>query len=135
MLLWRTDWSIITIVKKVVIIMTINQRIKLLREEKGLTQEELAESISVNRSTLASWERNISPMMKECKKLAAFFDVSLDYLAGESDQRQEAPAEVPVMVFTQSDVTLIQRFHAMSSIGQKMVLDMIDSIEKMEKMK
>jgi transcriptional regulator with XRE-family HTH domain len=115
--------------------MTINQRIKLLREEKGLTQEELAESISVNRSTLASWERNISPMMKECKKLAAFFDVSLDYLAGESDQRQEAPAEVPVMVFTQSDVTLIQRFHAMSSIGQKMVLDMIDSIEKMEKMK
>jgi transcriptional regulator with XRE-family HTH domain len=112
--------------------MTINQRIKLLREEKGLTQEELAESISVNRSTLASWERNISPMIKECKKLATFFDVSLDYLAGESDQRQEASVEVPVK-FTQSDVTLIQRFHTMSSIGQKMVLDMMDSIEKMEK--
>jgi transcriptional regulator with XRE-family HTH domain len=115
--------------------MTINQRIKLLREEKGLTQEELAAAVEVNRSTLASWERNISPMLKECKKLALFFGVSLDYLAGESDQRQEEPKEPEVVVFTPADVSLIKRFHALSSLGQTMVTDMITNLEKMEKRK
>jgi transcriptional regulator with XRE-family HTH domain len=113
------------------------KRLKKLRTEKELTQNDISNFLGLaSYTTISKWEKGVNdPPIELCVKLAEFFKVSLNYLVGESNQRQEDSEleKVPVTVFTQSDVTLIQRFHTMSSIGQKMVLDMMDSIEKMEK--
>lgn len=38
--------------------MTLGEKIKRLRTEKGITQESLAEKVNVSRSAIAKWETN-----------------------------------------------------------------------------
>lgn len=61
----------------------IEIRIKLLRDIKGLTQEELAQKLNVSRALINSWENgyaNIS--LKQLMRLAYFFQVPTDYILG-----------------------------------------------------
>ena len=61
----------------------IYDKIKLLRERKGLTQAELARQLGVTRSGVNAWEMGISiPSTQYIVELAQFFDVSADYLLG-----------------------------------------------------
>lgn len=59
----------------------IGTNITSLRKQHNMTQEELAERLSVSRQTLAKWERGESdPDMQSCIKLAEMFQVTLDEL-------------------------------------------------------
>lgn len=62
-------------------------RLKSLRLQKNLTQQQLAEAIGVGTSTIGKWEGkgNILPSDGVKEKLAAFFNVSMDYLMERSD--------------------------------------------------
>jgi transcriptional regulator with XRE-family HTH domain len=65
--------------------MTLGERIKYLRKEKGITQEELAKQIGAIRGTLANWEVDAATPDKDTLvKIADFFHVSTDYLLGRS---------------------------------------------------
>lgn len=60
---------------------TLGQRIKQLRKEKNLTQEELGEILGVTKYAVSLYESNKSTPNDEIKKkLADFFEVSVDYL-------------------------------------------------------
>lgn len=66
----------------------LGDRIKLLREEKHLKQEELAKDLSVAPSTIGMYETNKrQPNNDLIIKLAKYFNVSTDYLLGKSDIR------------------------------------------------
>lgn len=61
-------------------------RIKELRQEKGLSQGDLAKHFGISQQTVSSYEKGIrEPDITTLKKLADFFHVSLDYLLGETD--------------------------------------------------
>ena len=61
--------------------MEIGKKIMNLRKKNGLSQEELAEKIDVARQTISKWELGeTSPDIKQAKKLARIFKVSLDEL-------------------------------------------------------
>ncbi len=61
----------------------IPEKIKLLREKKGLTQTELAKQLGITRSGVNAWEMGISvPSTQYIVYLAQFFGVSTDYLLG-----------------------------------------------------
>lgn len=65
--------------------MSFSEKLKQLRKEKGLTQEELALAISKNRSTIAGYEtERKEPDHETLRKLADYFDVSIDYLLGRT---------------------------------------------------
>jgi len=60
----------------------IGKNIKYLRKSKGLTQDELAKSIGVNRAMIGSYEENrATPKLSVLKDLAYFFNVTIDNLA------------------------------------------------------
>ncbi len=68
--------------------MNFPQRLKELRLENGLTQKELAKSIEVGRTTISEYESGkIVPKQEGLLKIANYFDVSVDYLTGVSDDR------------------------------------------------
>lgn len=68
-------------------------RIKALRKEKGLTQQELADMLNVAGNTLGYWENgHYEPDLKALIKLADIFDVSVDYIIGRSDVKKEFSA-------------------------------------------
>lgn len=61
--------------------MELQDRIKLLREEKGLTQEELAKYLNVARATISGYEtKGKQPDIDKLIKMSNIFKVSLDYL-------------------------------------------------------
>ena len=61
----------------------IYDRIKLLREKRGITQSELAKQLGITRSGVNAWEMGISvPSTQYIVELAQFFGVSADYLLG-----------------------------------------------------
>lgn len=60
----------------------IGKNIKYLRKSRGLTQDELAKSIGVNRAMIGSYEENrATPKLSVLKDLAYFFKVTIDNLA------------------------------------------------------
>lgn len=71
--------------------MTLGNRLQSLRREKGLTQAQLGSFFNLAESTISLYESGKrSPDYDTLKRLASFFDVSLDYLLGISDNRQVA---------------------------------------------
>ena len=65
----------------------IGMRIQALREEKGITQIELAKALNVkNRENIARWELGTRELkVGTIIQIAKYFNVSADYLLGMSD--------------------------------------------------
>ena len=61
----------------------VADKIKTLREQKGITQAELAKQLGITRSSVNAWEMGISvPSTQYIVELAYIFEVSTDYLLG-----------------------------------------------------
>ena len=61
--------------------MEFNEKIKQLRTDKGLTQEQLAKLLCVSRSAVSKWESGASyPNIDAIKDLSALFGVAIDQL-------------------------------------------------------
>lgn len=65
-------------------------RLKELREQRRLNQEGLALKLNVSQSTISAYETSERvPDLKTLIEIANFFCVSIDYLAGLSDLKQQ----------------------------------------------
>lgn len=61
-------------------------RIKELRLQKGITQEQLAQHLNVAKSTIGMWENEKrEPNFKMLIRIADYFDCSIDYLLGRTN--------------------------------------------------
>ena len=70
--------------------MTIGKRIALLRREKGLTQEELAQHMGVSPQAVSKWENDQTcPDISALPKLSRLLGVTVDELL---EGKQELPA-------------------------------------------
>lgn len=64
------------------------ERLKLLRENQGMTQSELAISLNVSRQSVGGYENDfVDPGMDILVKIADRFNVSLDYLLCRTNER------------------------------------------------
>ncbi|SHE11839.1 HTH-type transcriptional regulator immR [Chlamydia abortus] len=63
--------------------MKYGRRIAKLRENKGFTQEQMAQFLNISRASLSHYEKNRRrPDVETLKKMADLFQVSTDYLIG-----------------------------------------------------
>lgn len=75
-------------------------RIKLLREELNMTQQELANKLDGAKSTVAMYEKgDRKPSMEVLLKLSEIFDCSIDYILGKSNNRNNdiAVSKIPIL--------------------------------------
>ena len=62
-------------------------RIKILRENYRMTQQELADKLNCAKSTIAMYENETrTPSVKVLNKLADIFGVTTDYLLGKETE-------------------------------------------------
>lgn len=67
----------------------LGDRIKMLRKENGLTQEDFGKKFFVHKGTVSKWEKGQRvPETETLEKLANEYDVSIDYLLGRTDKRK-----------------------------------------------
>lgn len=69
---------------------TFAMRLKKLREQKRLNQTELANLLKVSNGSISKWERgDRQPDYETLENIADTFNVTIDYLLGRSDSKQE----------------------------------------------
>ena len=67
--------------------MTFGEKLREARKEAGLTQEQLAEKLSVSRSAVAKWESDLGmPDVGNLKAMSGLLSVSIDQLLDEDDR-------------------------------------------------
>lgn len=65
--------------------MNASEKLKSLREAKGMSQADCAKAMNIDRTTYAKYE-NGGSIRRNVEKLAAFFNVSVDYLLGRTGE-------------------------------------------------
>ena len=76
--------------------MTLGEKIKEARKQCGLSQEQLAEKMTVSRSAVAKWEANNGlPDVENLKALAQLLNVSVDYLLDDGEVINEVAMREP----------------------------------------
>lgn len=71
-------------------------RLKILRKEKGLSQQALAKEIGVSYRTLQNWENGVNTIKPDkAQKLADHFGVPVGYLLGYSDTSELIKDMIP----------------------------------------
>ena len=70
--------------------MELGDKIKMLREQKDMTLEELGNAVGVGKSTVRKWENGMIANMRRDKiaKVAAALDVSPGYLMGWEEGKE-----------------------------------------------
>ena len=112
------------------------ERIKRIREEKGFTQESLAEGLHVSKGAVGMWETGKrTPTLKKLNEIAEFLDCRLDYLIGKSEDsfsskavgdailkdNQRLDREFYAGIDARDYEAVIEAYAALDSFGKKAV--------------
>lgn len=97
------------------------ERLKALRKQHNITQEQLASIIGVERSSIGKYEgkSRIIPSDDVKYKIAQFFGVSVEYLLGHTD----VPIQVNSSEISREENDMILMFRELTDAGQGLVLD------------
>jgi transcriptional regulator with XRE-family HTH domain len=108
--------------------MNMGERLRELRLRRKISQEEVARHIGITRSAYSHYEiNNRQPVYETLIKLAAFFDVSLDYIIGGA--QSEAKSELPVNSDAREILSLLQH---MSYEQRKKSINLIADLIRQE---
>lgn len=100
--------------------MKFNEKLKELRKEKGWSQEELAEKVSVSRQAVTKWEAGEGyPEIENLKYISTLFGKSIDELVKEDYESQETTEETISTIEIDSD----------HNTKSKVIVEQIDNIE------
>ncbi|MDT2849205.1 helix-turn-helix domain-containing protein [Vagococcus carniphilus] len=78
------------------------------RQEKSMSQEELAKNLYVSRQTISKWEKGESlPDIEKAQKITEIFNVDLNYLISG---HQEAPQNDESLKILEDRVTQLENF-------------------------
>ena len=70
--------------------MGFSERLKELRKKTNFTQVEVAEKLGISQPAYASWERGVKkPTQENLVKIAQVLNVSVDYLVGNSENKDD----------------------------------------------
>ncbi|MBB6674834.1 helix-turn-helix domain-containing protein [Cohnella nanjingensis] len=77
--------------------MTFGKRLKQARNDKQMTQNEVAGALGLDFTTISKYENNKSqPDNETLRELAGMYEVSLDWLLTGEEKPEEAPNHIRV---------------------------------------
>ena len=104
------------------------ERLKAMREEKGISQQKLAEKIQTNQQNIHRYENGFyEPDIATLKLLADFFETSIDYLVGNTEIRHKIEAVKPFDLNSDEEL-LIEKYRRLRSNARKSIMNMIDTL-------
>ncbi|SHM84341.1 DNA-binding transcriptional regulator, XRE-family HTH domain [Bacillus sp. bc15] len=102
------------------------QRLKALRLEKGMTQQQLADVLEIEKSNISRFESGKqSPSSENKVKMAKIFNVSVDYMLGLSEHRtlnQEKSDKI-----SKDAAALMEKINKLPPEKRKLIENLIDN--------
>ncbi len=84
---------------------TLGMRLKKLREQNNLSQTDMAERLSIAKSTLCHYESDSrQPPLGTLMRIAGTFDVSTDYLLGLEKESHISTADL-----SESEIEMVRQ--------------------------
>ncbi|MGN0823729.1 MAG: helix-turn-helix domain-containing protein [Candidatus Coproplasma sp.] len=112
--------------------MTFALRLKELRENKHISQKQLAIDLDVGIGSVGMWESSDrTPPAKKLKLIAEYFGVSIDYLLGgecTNGTAVKAPMGASSTEYTAEERQLIEDFRKLNYYKQKLIKDNIKAM-------
>lgn len=100
-------------------------RLKELREEKGMSQKQAAQALFISNTSLSNYELNIStPSPETLVEMCKFYNVSMDYLFGITDVKRRSQD------FGADEAKLLNDYSMLSEQKKALVSDIIKAIIK-----
>lgn len=111
-------------------IMNFNERVKNLRNERGLTQEQLAIKLKLPASTIRRYETstNSLPKHERLQLIADFFDCTVDYLLGRTDNPNDHTDKD--IYLSKEEKDFIEAFRELPEEDQKYISGLMQRIQK-----
>ena len=102
-------------------------RLRTLRKEKGLSQQQLAQTLGISQQSVNKYENhNVEPDIGMLSQMADLFDTTVDYLIGRSDERVPHGRGVPPEL-TMSEADLLTRYRQLEPKQAQMVNLLVQS--------
>jgi hypothetical protein len=101
-------------------------RLKELREQRRLNQEGLAMELNVSQSTISAYEiGERTPDLETLISIANFFSVSLDYITGLSDVKQQ----IRKSDLTSDELEYLYKYKQLNDIDKEKVKAYISGLQ------
>lgn len=115
--------------------MDMGQKIKSMRESRGMTLEELGDKVGVGKSTVRKWETGAIANMRRDKiaKIADALGCSASYLMGWDDNLEKANTDIIADIYSDSDLLeSIEKLSKLSSEHKRTIYDNISYLYEKE---
>ena len=105
------------------------ERIKELRENLRLSQQDVAERIGTSQRNIGRWENAENDISSYFLiKLADFFGCTIDYLVGREDDFGNVTAGAPSSDLSEDEKKVLSLFKRMPEARQRTVLDLLEGL-------
>lgn len=109
----------------------MESRIKQLREKRGLIQEILAAELGITKQMLSKYEKDVTLIKVDIlKKIAAYFNVTTDYLLGVSDVKRDLQRQMKMNETLDEFYDLVEVYKELDSYDKEMIWSIIQTIKK-----
>ena len=108
-------------------------RLRELRCEKNISRQRFARELSISISTLSGYENGKRlPNLETLKTFAAYFQVSVDYLIGFTDNPDPYPGEDTHLIHPE-ERRFVQGFRKLQPEDRRLFQELMDRFPKHEK--
>lgn len=107
----------------------LQDNLKKLREERGLTKRELCVKTGISERAYLTYEfGEREPKISVVQKLADFYNVSIDYLLGRPDAKEPADPIDKLMTVDEMEKDLLREWLSLDEASRKSFLDVLRKI-------
>ena len=119
--------------------MKIGERIRALRLDAGMTQEELAQRIGLKKQNISRYENSrVEPNIRTAKRIAEALGVSLEEMAvgvtvAETPISSELEQSSSAAILTEDEQELLAKYQQLTELNKGRVLQQIDTLIENQK--
>lgn len=100
-----------------------------LRIRKGLTQQEVADELSLNRTTYTKYETGVTePNLENMMRLARMFDVDFNTLVNSSSPDEIGETDQISILLNKTELGLISDFRKLDDSSQKRLIALMSKM-------
>ena len=110
---------------------SVGLRMRYYRIQCGLTQQQVADALKINRTTYPKYETGVSePSHELLGKIVKMFGIDYNAILDNRDyfERRVADGDMTLNVLTLSERAIIARYRSMSKEDQKKICEYIDML-------
>jgi len=117
----------------------IGERIRALRLDAGMTQEELAQRIGLKKQNISRYENSrVEPNIRTAKRIAEALGVSLEEMAvgvtvAETPISSELEQSSSAAILTEDEQELLAKYQQLTELNKGRVLQQIDTLIENQK--